>query len=303
MEVINPFEPLLTYGEDGRLIFRRDQPKFQQLIVAITFLHQMRRAIKRDEETGREYIETTLDDLAIANELALELFGNSVDDLPPPSRELLERIVEYVKQRAVEMKAESQKVEFCRRELRQSLKVSEAQLRRYLKPLVDLEYLVPVGGRFGQSFCYRLLYSGEGEGRFVPGLKDVEQIRREAMAAGILSALESPNLVIKNGTSSGKMAPRQTSSEHFDEVLEDDFHRRNGHSEANLVTFSGMHIKGEITPGVVIPVLHKNGQNGLPADLSAEASSSAKAMADRLAKVEALAEVGACVDITDQGVQ
>ncbi len=252
LEVINPFEPLLTYGEDGRLIFRRDQPKFQQLVVAITFLHQMRRAVKWDEKTGKEYIETTLDDIAIANELALELFGNSVDDLPPPSRELLERIVEYVKGRAVEMKMESGKVEFSRRELRQSLKVSEAQLRRYLKPLVDLEYLIPMGGRFGQSFCYRLLYDGRDEGRFVPGLKDVEQIRREAMTAGIISGSDLPNLVIKNGASSGKMPPRQTSSSDFDEVLEDDFHRRNGNAKANLVTFSEMHIRENV----------QNGQNG-----------------------------------------
>jgi len=252
LEVINPFEPLLTYGEDGRLIFRRDQPKFQQLVVAITFLQQMGRTVKRDETTGKEYIGTTLDDIAIANELARELFGNSVDDLPPPSRELLERIVEYVEQRAIEMKVESRKVEFDRRELRQSLKVSEAQLRRYLKPLVDLEYLIPVGGRFGQSFCYRLLYDGQNEGRFVPGLKDVEQIHREAMAAGILPTSESPNLVIKNGTSSGKMAPRQTSSGDFDEVPEDGFHRRNDGGDGNLVTISGNHI----------PVLCENGENG-----------------------------------------
>jgi len=243
LEVINPFEPLLTYGEDGRLIFRRDQPKFQQLVVAITFLNQMRRAIKRDEVTGKEYIETTLDDIAIANELALELFGNSLDDLPPPSRELLERIVEYVKQRAVETKVETKKIEFHRRELRRALKLSEFQLRKYLRPLVDLEYLASVAGRHGQLFCYRLLYDGEGEssGRFIPGLKDVEQIRKEAMAAGILRS--------ETSTSCEKMPLRaektnfvHPSCEGLHEVKNGHFPYENGHEKTNFVQFSGNHI-------------------------------------------------------------
>ncbi|MEK7706712.1 MAG: hypothetical protein AAB380_01795, partial [Verrucomicrobiota bacterium] len=256
LRVVNPFEPLLNYG-DERMLFRRDNPKYQRLILAVTFLRQMQRAVQRDAETGVEYIETTLADIATANELARALFGGSVDDLAPPSRDLLERISDHVQRRAAELKIEAPRVEFHRRELREALKLGEAQLRRYLQPLVELGYLVPVAGRFGQPFCYRLLYDREREGgRFVPGLKDVEQIRLEAVKIGLLPPDSSAKTEENPQTSSLKMAPRHektnlvtTSSVDFDEVPEGIFHRGNGSSPANLVTFSGNHIPGKKVNG------------------------------------------------------
>jgi hypothetical protein len=50
-----------------------------------------------------------------------------------------------------------------------------------------MEYLVPVAGRNGQQFQYRLMWEGQGkEGeRFVLGLKSVEQLRKEANLLGL----------------------------------------------------------------------------------------------------------------------
>ena len=70
---------------------RRDNPKYLHLILAVTFLHQFQRPVKNDPVIG-EHIETTLDDIAIANELATALFGQSLDELSRPSRELLKLI-------------------------------------------------------------------------------------------------------------------------------------------------------------------------------------------------------------------
>ncbi|MBI2316609.1 MAG: hypothetical protein HYU75_06225, partial [Betaproteobacteria bacterium] len=130
LRVVNVFEPLLGYG-DGRLLFRRDHPKYLNLILAITFLFQMQRPLKQSATIG-EHIEVTLADIALANELALELFGHSLDDLSPPSRELLRLIDEYVQRRAAELKIEACRVEFSRRELREQLKWSEYRLRCHL---------------------------------------------------------------------------------------------------------------------------------------------------------------------------
>jgi len=260
LRVVNRFEPLLGYG-DGRLLFRRDHPKYLNLILVIAFLFQMQRPVKTSSTLG-EYIEVTLDDIALANELALELFGHSLDDLSPPSRQLLEEIRAYVHRRAAELKIVADKVEFSRRELRENLKWSETQLRRFLRSLVEMEYLIPVGGRFGQLFSYRLLYDGrETENRrHLPGLKSVEQIRTEAIAAGLISAdTPVPSPICLAPTSPRKTAPRQektnlasASPSDFGEVPEGGFHRGNGVDEANLATFSGEHI----------PVFEENGGNG-----------------------------------------
>jgi DNA primase catalytic core len=181
--VVNPFEPLLAYGDD-RLAFRRDHPKYLNLILAVTFLHQMQRPRRHDPELG-DYLETTLDDIAIANELAHELFGQSLDDLSIPSREALERITSYVERRAAALKTAGEKVEFSRRELREAFAWSDTRLRVYLRELVEMEYLAPVCGRNGLRYCYRLLDGGAPGERRVPSVKDVETLRHEAHLAGL----------------------------------------------------------------------------------------------------------------------
>jgi len=189
--VVNNYEPLLAYGDD-RLMFRHDHPKYLHLILVVTFLHQHQRPVKRDDVSGIEYIETSLADIAIANDLALELFGTSLDDLSRPGRELLARTGAYVREKAAKTKQPLEKIEFCRRELREAIGWSEYQLRTHLEELVELEYIVPLGGRFGSVFTYRLINYNEESSRFVPGLKPVEQLRREAETLGLGNGCGDP---------------------------------------------------------------------------------------------------------------
>jgi DNA primase len=193
--VVNPFEPLLSYAED-RLAVRRDNPKYLNLILAVTFLHQMQRAVKHDAETGLDYIETTLGDIAIANELATALFGQSLDELSRPSRELLKLIRKMVDGQAVPAPngpsacgalASGATTTFNRRAVREFTGWSDYQVKIHIKQLEELEYLVPISGRRGQSFSYRLAWEGEGlDGeRFMPGLIAVEELRHKAQVVGL----------------------------------------------------------------------------------------------------------------------
>jgi DNA primase catalytic core len=189
LKVFNPFEPLLGYP-DEHLLTRRDHPKYLNLILAVTFLYQLQRPVHSDAELG-EYIETTLDDIAIANDLAHQLFGHSLDDLSRPSRELLRLIVDHAA-RKPEKKASG--ATFNRRELREAFKWGDTRLRTHLDELVEMEYLTVLSGRFGQSYQYRLCHvPTEEPGRFLAGLKSVEQVRKEANLAGVLTHLAPQN--------------------------------------------------------------------------------------------------------------
>jgi DNA primase len=189
--VVNPLEPLLSYTED-RLLVRRDNPKYLHLILAVTFLYQLQRPVKHDADAG-DYIETTLDDIAIANELATELFGQSLDELNRPSRELLKlirRMVEAMERKqgdTAAQKASADSAGFSRRDVREFTGWSDYQIKIHIKQLEDLEYLIPLSGRRGQCFSYRLAWEGEGlEGeRFLLGLISVEELRQQAKVVGL----------------------------------------------------------------------------------------------------------------------
>jgi DNA primase len=190
--VVNPYEPLLGYG-DERLSTRRDQPKYLNLILAVAFVHQMKRPVRHHPLLG-DYIEATLDDIAIANELATELFGASLDDLSAPGRRLAGQLADYVRTRGKNHGWE--KMDFGRRDLRAALKWSDTRLRVHLAELVQLEYVQPVCGANGSAYRYRLAVAPEEilcGGRFVPGLKSVEQLQKEANLAGLDSHLAAKN--------------------------------------------------------------------------------------------------------------
>jgi len=200
--------------------------------------------VQNDAELG-DYIETTLDDIAVANELAHELFGHSLDDLSRPSRELLELTYQHVRRQATAKKTND--VTFNRRELREAFKWGDTRLRTHLDELVEMEYVVPLSGRFGQTYQYRLVYEPTDEpGRFLSGLKSVEQLRKAANLAGVLTHLALQN---------GHLAP--TSQVPIREV-------KNGVSSNGNGRF--MKPAGNLAPvlGKPIPEKHQNGgRNGL----------------------------------------
>ena len=191
--VVNPFAEQLTYGDD-RLQGRRDQPKYLNLIKAITFLRQMSKSVKTSVKPGGssiDYIEVDPEDIRIANTLAHEILGRSLDELSRPSRDLLMQLDDMVagraktKERSVssalsadEYAPDRRSVSFTRREIRESTGWNNARVHRYLKELVDLEYVLQDAGRNGATCRYRLAYEGQGKdgSRFMLGLLSVEQL-------------------------------------------------------------------------------------------------------------------------------
>ena len=122
----------------------------------------------------------TLEDIAVANRLAHEVLGRSLDELPPQTRRLLLLLDRMVGEACARERSSRRDFRFSRREVREHTGWSHTQVHVHLERLVELEYvLVHRGGR-GQSFVYELLYDGQGkEGEpFLPGLIDVEALAK-----------------------------------------------------------------------------------------------------------------------------
>jgi DNA primase catalytic core len=193
LAVLNPYARHLTFPDEATRT-RRDHEKYLTLIDTIALVHQYQREVRTTTRHGKaiEYVEVTLDDIALANALAHEVLGRSLDELPPQTRRLLLLLDELVTERAKREALERAQVRFSRREVREATGIGDTQLRLHLERLVALEYLLVHRGARGASFVYELLYDGQGkDGRpFVPGLIDVEQLRaRHAVGPGTTTGL------------------------------------------------------------------------------------------------------------------
>ena len=174
LRVNNPFADQLTFPDD-QIRLRRDHKKYLGLIRTIAFLRQYQKPVKSCEHRGKtlQYIEVDDHDLRLADEIAAQVLGRSLDELAPPSRTFLIALHGMVEAWAKAQGIHRDKVRFSRREVRERLKWSEPQVRRHLDRLTQLEYLLchRVPGSAAR-FLYELVYDGEGQngGRFLLGL-------------------------------------------------------------------------------------------------------------------------------------
>jgi len=182
--VHNPFARRLTFPDENTRL-RRDQKKYLTLIRAIALLHQHQRPRRKvcepHGQNSVEHVEVTLEDIAVANRLASEVLGRSLDEMPPQTRRFLDMLHQMVTKACEEKQIEQRHYRFTQREARAFSGWSAFQVKKHLSKLAELEYaLIHRGGR-GQQFVYELLYTGQGEegGKFVLGLIDPSTLAYE----------------------------------------------------------------------------------------------------------------------------
>jgi DNA primase catalytic core len=189
VEVLNPYAPSLTFPS-ARTRNRRDHEKYLTLIDSIALLHQHQRPKGRYELGGRtlEYVPVTLDDIALANELAPEVLGRSLDELPPQTRSVLGYIRTLMRAKREKTKGVDT---FTRRELHGACGWSFTQLRIHLERLIEQEYVAVHSGRMGSQFVYEILIDLDAPEHtaHVP-LLDVETLKTHAYKVN-LAGLEA----------------------------------------------------------------------------------------------------------------
>lgn len=127
------------------------------------------------------YVEVTLADIQAANKISDEVFGRSLDELPPQTRRLLLLIDTMVKDACQSLKMARSDFRFTRKDVRRHTRWSDFQVRIHLERLLTLEYLLVHRGGRGQTIVYELLYDGKGQdGKpFILGLLDLGELGKE----------------------------------------------------------------------------------------------------------------------------
>jgi hypothetical protein len=189
--VANPYARELTFPE-SRTRTRRDHMKYLTLIRSVALLHQYQRPVKTKVHNGKtiEYIEATAADIAVANRLAHEVLGRSLDELPPQTRRLLLQIDEMAMEECRRLEMERSDYRFSRRDVREYTGWGNTQLKTHLSRLEELEYLLIHHGGRGQSFVYELVFarSADDDKPALPGLIDVEKLQSSKPPVSFLAA-------------------------------------------------------------------------------------------------------------------
>ncbi len=179
LHVVNPYAAQLTFP-DHQTRLRRDHMKYLSLIDTVALVHQHQRPIKTVQHRGRalEYIEVEPEDIAIANDLAHEVLGRTLDELPPQTRRLLGQLDELVSRECDRLGIDRCDFRFSRRDVRERTSWGDTQLKIHLGRLAELELLLVHRGRHSQRHEYELCLGGDMQaGRpYLPGLINVDEL-------------------------------------------------------------------------------------------------------------------------------
>lgn len=165
IKVIIPYANELKFPAEW-VRTRRDHVRFLNLIKVITYLHQYQRTLRTTG--GRDYIESTIDDYAIAYSLAKDMLGETFRELKKPQRELLN---------SIEQLSGSTDL-ITRREVRRQTGMQDYQLRKLIDDLVNLEYLNVVEGRQGQRYQYKLSSRSIDSEKVFIGLTTPDELKK-----------------------------------------------------------------------------------------------------------------------------
>ena len=144
LQVINPFQPKLKLPD---YVFKklRTNTHYITLIKAITYLHQYQRRVASDNK-GNKYIETTLEDVALANELSKASILRKSDELSGQVRDFFETLKAKV----------GEDKNFLAKEIRNKLRMNPMKFSRYIIELQNRGYVKKVSGKEKGSYEYKI---------------------------------------------------------------------------------------------------------------------------------------------------
>jgi predicted transcriptional regulator len=132
IKIINPYAEALDIPDE---VFkpRRTNAHYLGFIEAVTYYHQYQRTEAVNHDTGEIYIETTLEDIAIANHLLKEILLRKSDELNKATRTYFEFLKAWLKS--------EEKSSFTLAEARKALNISHGSQKRYMSILIDNHYI------------------------------------------------------------------------------------------------------------------------------------------------------------------
>lgn len=150
--VINPFAEQLKIPNE---VFkkRRTNAHYLAFIEVITFFKQYEREQKVDEATGEIFIETTVEDIAEANELLKQILLRKSDELNGATRNYFEELKAHL--------IKSNQSSFTSTSIRNQLRIPISSVKRYHAALMDAGLIKRVESRNTKAWHYEIISKEE----------------------------------------------------------------------------------------------------------------------------------------------
>ncbi len=151
--VLEPVKVINPYAESLRIPNRcfkplRTHDHYLQFIETVTWYHQYQREEQAHQETGEIYIETTLEDIAIANQLMKEVLLTKSDELPQSLRQFFEQMKEWLRS--------TDQTAFYVKDLRSHFRLYPMKANRHVRSLEQYGYLRKIGGNKKRGYEYEV---------------------------------------------------------------------------------------------------------------------------------------------------
>tara|TARA_R110002111_G_scaffold174109_3_gene239625 strand:+ start:1379 stop:3058 length:1680 start_codon:yes stop_codon:yes gene_type:complete len=155
IKIVNPFAERLQLPKS---VFkpRRTNTHYLQFIEAVTFYYQYQREQKVDTQTGEIHIETTLEDVAEANQLLKQILLRKSDDLTGACRNHFERLKQHLLNEEKENKRQPGSG-FTNREISRLFRIPITTIKRYHFDLVSCGYLRAEKQKGSKTYEYEVV--------------------------------------------------------------------------------------------------------------------------------------------------
>ena len=152
--VLQPVSVRNPYAEQLRIpseVFkqRRSNAHYLAFIEVVTFYKQYQRERKVDETTGEIYIETKLEDIREANELMREILLRKSDELNGATRNYLEILKAFLRQRG--------QTSFTNSSVRTGMRLPISTVKRYHLALVQAGYIKRITDKSTRTYRYEII--------------------------------------------------------------------------------------------------------------------------------------------------
>lgn len=150
--VINPFAEQLKIPNE---VFkkRRTNAHYLAFIEVITFFKQYEREQKVDESTGEIFIETTIEDIAEANELLKQILLRKSDELNGATRNYFEELKQHL--------IKTGQSSFTSTSIRNQLRIPISSVKRYHAALMDAGLIKKIENRNTKAWHYEIISKEE----------------------------------------------------------------------------------------------------------------------------------------------